>query len=353
MKDWKKSVVLPTATVAAAVESLNATGSRIVLVADSDMKLAGIVTDGDLRRGLLKGAGMTDPVATVMSRGTATAKPSDSNAHLAALMTERGFLHLPVVDEAGRLVGLKLVTEVMSTPSRQNWVVLMAGGLGMRLRPLTENTPKPMLEVGGKPVLETILERFLACGFYNFFISVNYRGEAIEDYFGSGTRHGANIHYLHEKEPLGTAGALSLLPELPGLPCLVSNADVLTTLNYSGFLDFHHLNAAVATMGVREYSMQVPYGVIQTQGNRLMSIEEKPVRKDFVNGGIYALSPLALELMYGEVGRGVYLNMPELFTLLMDKGLTTAAYPINEYWLDIGRPEDLARANAEYSEVFG
>ena len=352
MKDWKKSVISPTATVAAAVESLNATGARIVLVAGSDMKLAGIVTDGDLRRGLLTGASLTDPVTAIMSRGTATARPSDSNAHLAALMTGRSFLHLPVVDEAGHLVGLKTLAEVMTAPSRENWVVLMAGGLGTRLRPLTDNTPKPMLPVGGKPVLETILERFLACGFYNFFISVNYRAGIIEDYFGDGGRHGANIQYLHEPEPLGTAGALSLLPEMPHLPCLVSNADVLTTLNYAGFLDFHHLNAAVGTMGVREYAMQVPYGVIQTQGNRLTGIEEKPIRKDFVNAGVYALSPQALTLMHAELGRGVCLTMPDLFTLLMNKGLNTAAYVINEYWLDIGRPEDLHRAEEEYAEVF-
>ena len=249
MKDWKKSLILPSATVADAVESLNTTGSRIVLVAGGDMRLAGLVTDGDLRRGLLAGVTMQDPVTKIMSRASATAKPSDTNAHLAALMTERSFLHLPVVDDAGVLVGVKTLAEVMTTPSRENWVVLMAGGLGTRLRPLTENTPKPMLKVGGKPVLETILERFLACGFYNFFLSVNYRAEAIEDYFGDGRKHGARIEYLHEPAPLGTAGALSLLPERPTLPCLISNADVLTTLNYAGFLDFHHLNSAVATMG--------------------------------------------------------------------------------------------------------
>lgn len=352
MKDWKKSVVLPDATVADAVESLNTTGSRIVLVAGADMKLAGIVTDGDLRRGLLAGAGMADPVTRIMSEAKATAKPSDSNAHLAALMTARSFLHLPVVDEAGHLVGVKTLAEVMTTPSRENWVVLMAGGLGTRLRPLTADTPKPMLKVGGKPVLETILERFLACGFYNFFISVNYRAGVIEDYFGDGARHGANIQYLHEPEPLGTAGALSLLPEMPHLPCLVSNADVLTTLNYAGFLDFHHLNAAVATMGVREYAMQVPYGVIQTQGNRLTGIEEKPIRKDFVNAGVYVLAPQALQTMHAALGRAACLTMPDLFTLLMGKGLNTAAYVINEYWLDIGRPEDLQRAEGEYAEVF-
>ncbi len=352
MKDWKKSLVPSSASVADAAESLNSTGSRIVLVAADDGKLLGIVTDGDLRRGLLKGITLTDSVTALMRSDILTAKPSDSNAHLAALMTERSILHLPVVDAAGCLVGLKTVTEVMTTPSRENWVVLMAGGQGMRLRPLTENTPKPMLEVGGKPVLEIILERFLTCGFYNFFISVNYKAEAIADYFGNGARHGANIRYIEEPHPLGTAGALSLLPDIPHLPCLVSNADVLTTLNYSGFLDFHHLNAAAATMGVREYAMQVPYGVIQTQGNRLTAIEEKPVRKDFVNGGIYALSPQALNILRAEVGSGGFMNMTDLFSVLMNKGLSTAAYPISEYWLDIGRPEDLNRARSEYAEVF-
>jgi NDP-sugar pyrophosphorylase family protein len=261
-------------------------------------------------------------------------------------------LHLPVVDESGVLVGVKTLAEVMTTPSRENWVVIMAGGLGLRLRPLTEAIPKPMLKVGGKPVLETILERFLACGFYNFFFSVNYLAGAIEDYFGNGSKYGVNIEYLHESEPLGTAGALSLLPERPDLPCLISNADVLTTLNYAGFLDFHHLNVAVGTMGVREYATQVPYGVIQTQGNRLTSIEEKPIRKDFVNGGVYALDPQAFDVALNKVGRGRTLTMPELFTLLMSKGMSTAAYVINEYWLDIGSPEDLRRAEKEYSEAF-
>lgn len=349
MLHWKNSILPPSATLTDVMANLNETGARIVNIVDDGDQLLGIITDGDLRRALLKGCGMKALAQSIMRKDFTSAGPNDSNVHVAKIMQEKGLLQIPVLDTAGRIIEIKFLADVLKTPARENWVLLMAGGLGTRLLPLTKNTPKPLLPVGGKPVLENILETFRAQGFEKFFISVNYLAEQIEKYFGDGSKLGVQITYLHEKERMGTAGALSLLPEPPSAPMLVMNADVLTRLNYAAMLEFHELNNAAATMGVREYKQEVPYGVIKTEGNRLMGIVEKPVQQYFVNAGIYTLSPSAIKALPEHCG---FFDMPELFLRLMDQNLNTAAYPIRDYWLDIGRPEDLERANLEYNKIF-
>ena len=350
MLHWKKSILPPCATLLEVMTNLNETGTRIVNIVDQAGKLKGIITDGDLRRALVKGLGMGALASQIMRVDFFKASLGDSNLALADLMRSKGLLQIPVLDGEGRIVEVKFLANIMAAPVRENWVLLMAGGLGSRLMPLTANTPKPLLPVGGKPILQNILEALAQGGFRNFFISVNYLADKIEDYFGDGSQFGVKINYLREQQRLGTAGAMGLLPELPTHPMLVMNGDVLTRLNFGAMLDFHNLNSAAATMGVREYDMQVPYGVIQTEGNRLIAIVEKPVQHYFVNAGVYVLSPAAVDLV---PERAVHLDMPTLFENLMSKNLGTAAYPIREYWLDIGRPEDLEKANQEYDKLFG
>jgi NDP-sugar pyrophosphorylase family protein len=224
----------------------------------------------------------------------------------------------------------------------------MAGGLGTRLRPLTEECPKPLIKVGGQPILQTVLEGFRAQGFHKFYISVNYKSEMIEQYFGDGRRWDASIEYLREEKRLGTAGPLSLLPETPESAVLVANGDLLTNLNFARLLSYHTEHRAMATMGVRQYSLQVPYGVIEIDGQCISHIQEKPTEKYFVNAGIYALEPDAVAQIPGKT----FYDMPELFEDLIAAGEEVTAFPIQEYWQDIGQPDDLHRAQTDYQTVF-
>ena len=251
-------------------------------------------------------------------------------------------------EEAGRVIGVELLEELIRPRERDNWVVLMAGGLGTRLSPLTNDRPKPMLNVGNKPLLETIIENFVEQGFHRFFISVNYMAGMIKDHFADGGRWGAQIHYLEEDRKLGTAGALSLLPEPPTAPVLVMNCDLLTKVNFRHLLDFHLEHRAQGTMCVREYDFQVPYGVVRLDRQRIAGIDEKPVQRFFVNAGIYVLEPEALH----HVPADTFFDMPSLFERLIAEGQEAAAFPIREYWLDIGQLADYDRANGEFAGLF-
>lgn len=277
-----------------------------------------------------------------------TAVPASmSRDEMLTLMRRMTIHHLPLVDDAGRVVGLATLDELVGAGERPNWVVLMAGGLGTRLQPLTDECPKPLLTVGGKPILETILESFAEQGFRRIFLSVNYKAEMIRSHFGTGDRWGVQVEYLHENTRLGTAGALSLLPEKPSDPIVVMNGDLLTRTNFDNLLQFHIAQGATATMSVREYSFQVPYGVVRLDGTHIKAIEEKPVQKFFVNAGIYALSPDVLDHLPAET----FFDMPTLFEHLIVAGKTTAAYPLREYWLDIGRLEEFERAQREWVRI--
>jgi NDP-sugar pyrophosphorylase family protein len=258
-----------------------------------------------------------------------------------ALMRRKVIHHLPLIDEDHRLVGLATLDDLVGAVERPNWVVLMAGGLGTRLHPLTKECPKPLLKVGEKPILEIILESFAEQGFKQIFLSVNYKAEMIQDYFGEGDRWGVQINYIHEKERLGTAGALSLLPGQPTTPMIVMNGDILTRTSFDSLLKFHEAQNAVATMAVREYDFQVPYGVVRVDGTKIEAIEEKPVQHFFVNAGIYTLSPKALAY----IPKNTFFDMPTLFEHLIAANQPTAAYPLREYWIDIGRISDLEKAN--------
>lgn len=349
MKDWKKATVGSGTSIRDTLRIIDESFLQIALVVDDDGRLLGTVTDGDVRRGLLRGLGLDSPVRDVANTKPVVASRGNDAAALQRLMKERSVRQVPLVDAAGRLVGLELLDELAAAPRRDNLVVLMAGGLGARLRPLTETCPKPLLHVGGKPILEIILEGFLAHGFRRFAISVNYMAQMIEAHFGDGSAWGADISYLRESIRLGTAGALSLLPARPEAPVLVMNGDLLTKVNFAALLDFHNENRAQATICVREYDLKVPFGVVEVEDNRLAALHEKPVQKFFVNAGIYVLEPGVV----ARIPRDAPYDMTTLFERLVEEGERPTVFPIREYWLDIGQMGDYERAVGEYGSMAG
>ncbi len=348
MNRWKDVLISPTTSILEAIKIIDATALQIALVIDENNRLLGTLTDGDVRRAILKGTSLSNPVQTVMNREFTFVSITETRDNILALMKEKQFHQVPVLDENRYIVGLELLDELLSIRKRDNLVVLMAGGLGTRLGSLTKECPKPLLKVGNKAVLETIIDNCKEYGFHKFAISINYKAEMIRDYCGDGSRWGVEISYINENKRLGTAGALGLLPKPPEFPILVMNADVLTKVNFQHLIDFHDVHQSAATMCVREYDFQVPYGVVKIDKQKLLGIEEKPVHHFFVSAGIYVLNPEILRY----VPQNKYFDMPSLFEKMLEKKMETSVFPIREYWLDIGRVDDFERANGEYDEVF-
>jgi len=246
------------------------------------------------------------------------------------------------------LVGLEILDELISKEKKLNKVVLMVGGLGTRLQPLTENIPKPMLEVGNKPILQTIVEKFAEYGYLNIVMCINYKSHVIKDYFGDGAEFGVNIEYVSEKDRMGTAGALSLLKDKPQEPFFVMNGDLLTNANFEHLHNFHISNNSIGTMCVRDYDFQVPFGVVSIKDTKILSIDEKPMHKFFVNAGIYMFDPEILDY----IPKNEFYDMPTLFKKLIDKNKKVISFPLREYWLDVGRIEEYEKANIEYPKEF-
>ncbi|MCP4670888.1 MAG: CBS domain-containing protein [Desulfobacula sp.] len=352
MKDWRKTLVSPETSIKETIAIIDKGALQIAIVVDGDGKLLGTVTDGDIRRGILKGISLDESVKRIFYVSPLTASIDDDPQTMHKIMKEQLINQLPIVDHQGRVVEFMFLRDILEKKSNKNPVVLMAGGLGTRLRPLTDSCPKPLLKVGGTPLLETILERFISYDFDNFYISVNYKAEMIEDYFGDGSKWGVNIKYLKETKRLGTAGSVKLLPEKSQLPVIVMNGDLLTKVDFKKLLEFHinnnKLSDTKATMCVREYNMQIPYGVVKQDGNRLMQLDEKPVQRFFVNGGIYVFEPDMIDLIPDDE----YFDMTDLFDKMMDKDLKTVVSQIREYWMDIGHKRDFETADGEYGEIF-
>ena len=346
---WQEAICHRGKTIRDAIEAIDVGAIQICLVTDSDNRLVGTITDGDVRRALLRGIDVTGPLEQIVNATPVTARAGDTNPSIIALMNRTKVRQVPILDADGRIVDVALEGEIESPAvDGDNLVVLMAGGLGMRLRPLTNDIPKPLLPVGNKPLLQTILEGFVDQGFTRFMISVNYKAETIKAHFGDGSPWNVAISYLEEDEQLGTAGALRLLPERPEAPFVVMNGDLLTKVNYRHLLSFHKEQDARATMCVREYEYEVPFGVVELSENRVTNVDEKPLVRSFINAGIYALDPDVLELIPPD---GKY-DMTTLFQTLAGSSMNTAAFPVREYWLDVGHAEDLARADGEYRKVF-
>ena len=346
MKDWKKTLITSRATIRHTMQVINEASSQLALVVEPGGKLIGTVTDGDIRGALLKNFTLEDSIETLVNRNPITSLIGTPKQELIHLMTLKSIRQIPLINSEGVVQGLALLDEALKLPRRENTVILMAGGLGKRLKPLTNDCPKPLLKVRGKPILEWIIEGFIHCGFYRFCISVNYRADMISDYFKDGSKWGAEIEYLNEQQKLGTAGALGLLKETPVQPFFVMNGDLITQLNFADFLDFHLSNKNSASMAVQNYEMEVPYGVIEAEGSQIRKIVEKPTYRFLINSGIYLFSPEALRYLKKDEA----LDIPVLFERMVADQMRVECFPINGYWLDIGRREDLEQAHADIEE---
>jgi len=348
MKNIENFFVNQTTSIRDVLTLIDTNSTQIALVVGVSRELIGTVTDGDVRRGLLKGLTLDDSIQSIIFRTPTTASLSDSKAEIIKKALAKKLHQIPIVDDDNHVIGLKEIEELIKPRIRPNKVVLMVGGLGSRLYPLTENTPKPLLKVGNKPILQTIVEHFSGYGFVNIVMCVNYKGHMIQDFFGDGSAFGVKIEYILEEDRMGTAGALSLLKESPKDPFIVMNGDLLTNVNFDNLLDYHMSQGAAATMCVREYDFQVPYGVVRLDDNRVLSIEEKPVHKFFVSAGIYMLNPKVLDI----IPQGQFFDMPTLFGKIIKAKDSVVSFPIHEYWLDIGRISEYEQANKEYNGVF-
>ena len=337
---WHQALVPANASIQQAIRNLDQVAIKIVLVVNEAGELEGTVSDGDIRRGLLKGLDLNSPITSIIHRNALVVPPEMGREMVMQLMVANKIQQIPVVDERHHVVGLHLWDEITTSPTRSNLMVIMAGGMGTRLRPHTENCPKPLVSVAGKPMLEHIIERAKTEGFSHFVLAIHYLGHMIEDYFGNGERLDVRIDYLREQSPLGTAGALALLNPRPGAPFVVTNGDVITDIRYGELLDFHIRHSATATMAVRVHEWQHPFGVVQTQGVDIVGFEEKPVARSHINAGVYALDQDALSLL----SANAHCDMPTLFERLQAKAKRTVAYPMHEPWLDVGRPDDLVAA---------
>lgn len=337
-----------TSTVRDALQIINNGAMQMAIVTDDQGKLLGTLTDGDIRRGLLDGLSLGDTVETILHTTPTVATLSDTKEDILKKALNKKLHQIPIVDDQYRVLGIQEINDLIQPATKPNMVVLMVGGLGSRLRPLTEETPKPMLKVGNKPILQTIVERFAEYGFSKIIMCVNYKSHIIQDYFGDGSAFGVTITYIFEEERMGTAGALSLLKTLPNEPFFVMNGDLLTNINFDHLCNYHLAQNAMATMCVREYDFQVPYGVVNMEGNTILSIQEKPVHKFYVSAGIYMLSPDVIRY----IPKNQFYDMPSLFETLIQQQQKALSFLIREYWLDIGQMEEYERANQEYAGVF-
>ena len=348
MLDWRNISLKPDDTLINAIKVLQDGGFRIALVSDNYGKLIGTITDGDIRRALINQVDMKSSVSNVMNSNPVSVVKNVKNKEILSLMSSQGLLHMPIVDKDGILIGLETLQHLVERGRYDNPVFLLAGGFGTRLHPLTKNMPKPLLKVGLKPILGTIIDQFINFGFHDFYISTHFKSAQVRNYFKKGDFSDLSINYVHEDSPLGTAGSLGLLPDnLPDLPLIVMNGDLLTKVDFPNLLDFHNGNNSEATMCVRKYDFQVPYGVIEIDNYKIKNIKEKPIHNFFVNAGIYVLNKELIKKIDGKS----YLDMTDFLHNELKNG-SVNAFPIHEYWLDIGQMDEYQKANNEYSTHF-
>lgn len=342
--DWKNMVLSPSATMREALETLNNNSVKVVLVCIEDFYLVGTITDGDIRRGLVRGFDLVTPIEKIMNKEPITAKINQSQTQVTELMYHAKLSFIPVVDMVNKLVTLRFLDFNSTKFEKKNKFVIMAGGKGKRLLPLTNSLPKPMLEVLGKPVLEHIIIQAKRQGFRHFLITIHHLGDSIRDYFGDGRNLGVYIEYVEEEAPLGTAGSLTLIESVGENPLLVTNGDVLTQLSYEGMIEFHNKHNSFATMAVHLHEWQNPFGVVEVDGMQIAGYQEKPIIRSIINSGVYVLDPEAISLL----NPNQYCDMPYLFQRAREQNKKVMVFPIYEEWIDIGRPEDLTKASTSF-----
>jgi dTDP-glucose pyrophosphorylase len=337
--------VLPEdATLFEALRVIDRSATGIALVCDGALRLLGTATDGDIRRAILAGRGLYDtPVSAVMNTQFTAVTQGVGRAEVLDTMRARSIDQVPVLDARGRLIGLHMLHRLLSSKQRPNAAVIMAGGKGTRLRPMTEVLPKPMIKVAGRPILERLVLHLAGFGISRIFLSINYLGHLVEEHFGDGSDFGCSIEYLRESEPRGTGGCLSLLPRSEAHPVVVMNGDLVTQANIGRLLDFHEDAGFTATMGVRPHVFEIPFGVVDLDENRLVGIREKPSERVLINAGIYVISPAVLNFVpdSGEF------PITDLFRTCLERQLPTGAHVLEDDWIDVGRPDQLQEANGK------
>lgn len=336
------------ASIKEALKVIDKGAMQVAVIVSNENALIGVLTDGDIRRALLKGMSLDDSVSTIINTNPVTANINDTKERILELANEKKLHQIPIISN-GKLIGIQDIREFLAPKNKPNKVILMVGGLGTRLRPLTNDMPKPMLDVGNKPILHTIVENFAKHGFTDIIMCVNYKSEIIKEYFGDGSKFGVKIEYILESKRMGTAGALSLLKERPKDDFFVMNGDLLTNVNFEYLHEYHKDSNALASICIRKYEMQVPYGVVNVRANKVTSIQEKPTQSFFVSAGIYMFSPIVLDF----IPKDKFYDMPTLLNDLLKHDFPVHPFPVREYWLDIGRLDEYRRANDEYEEVFG
>jgi dTDP-glucose pyrophosphorylase len=342
----KHLLLTDNTTLDDAIKMLDANGSGFLAIVDKSNKLIGIITDGDIRRAILT---KQLDLVSVINYNPITANSEQSRIKIKQQLRKLHRRHMPVVNSSGELVEVVILDDFEIT-LKENWVTIMAGGLGSRLGEMTRETPKPMLKVGDRPILHSIIDNFKQQGFYRFILCVNYKSHVIENYFGDGRGLDVEIVYTKEEKRLGTAGALSLIKFPINHPFFVVNGDVLTTVNYEDFLDFHTIQKSEATMCVKKFSFDIPYATINfDERHSIIGLQEKPSYEYYVNTGMYILNPSVLS----NIPENTFYDMPTLFDEMLQKKTTTKVFKIDEYWLDIGRPDDFDKAKLIYNSKKG
>jgi len=341
----EKYCISPESNLIECMRSMDITGAGIALAVDRELKLIGTISDGDIRKALLSGCSLDSKVENLINRHCYSVLPTIARVKVLDIMQARRFEQVPIVDENGKVIGIHLLHDMLGLVSRPNWAVIMAGGKGMRLRPLTENIPKPMITVAGRPIIERIILHLVSYGINHIFLAVNYLAHVIEAHIGDGSKYGATIKYLRENEPLGSGGALSLLPEPPAHPMLIMNGDLIEDVNFAKMITFHTQNDFYATMGVYPYFHQVPFGCVEVENNRLSGLVEKPILEKTVNAGIYVLSPQAV----ANVPRDTFFPITNMFEHALKDNRACGTFVLEKEWLDIGSPQQLRQARGELS----
>jgi dTDP-glucose pyrophosphorylase len=348
MKTIDKIILRPDATIREALEIIDYGSMHIALVTDNDRKLLGTISDGDIRRALLKGKRIEDKISDTYNPNPIAFTINEPRETMIRIASSHRIFQIPVVDENGKLIGIEEITEYLKVQPYDNPVIIMAGGTGSRLQQLTKDIPKPLLMLGDKSLLDTIIQNFSMYGFNHFILSVNYKSEMIKDHFKNGDQLGVQIDYIQEKEKMGTAGSLSLLKTKPLKPFFVMNGDILTNINLEQLLNYHLLNKADATIAVREINYEIPYGVIHHEDKKIVQIKEKPAQNLFINAGIYLLNPSCLDHLPSDK----YIDMPDFLNSLIQSGMNIISFPLREYWLDIGKMDDFNKARTDYQSLF-
>lgn len=327
-------------TIRDALAVIDHCGIGLAIVCSSPFHVTGVISDGDIRRALLAGKTLEHPLFPHITTHYAKVSPHAKRAEVLELMQARRLQQLPIVDDAKILRGIHTLHGILGGEVRDNWAVIMAGGKGTRLGAITSQIPKPMLPVAGRPILERLILHVMSFGMRRIFLSINHLGHVIEEHFGDGQKLGCQIEYIRENRPMGSGGALSLLPEPPSAPLFVLNGDLVTQADMGAMLEFHNQGNYYATMGVRPYQHEIPFGCIQAEQGRIMALEEKPVVAKQINAGIYLFSAQAI----ADIPPQTSFPITDLFENALIHNRACGAYLIQDDWIDVGQPAQLAQA---------